>query len=100
MNAFVFMALVFDIRPLELEEQRLPPVTILIADYNEASAISSTLTSLFNQSYLAPMRIILINDGSYDLTVDVVREIEAMHTNLELIIFNIMVEKRQHSIMD
>ena len=85
MNAFVFMALVFDDRPLDLDDQRYPPVTVLIAAYNEASAIASTLSSLFKQSYLAPIRIILISDGSYDLTVDVVREIEKKHTNLELI---------------
>ena len=85
MNAFVFMALVFDDRPLDLDDQRYPPVTVLIAAYNEAFAIASTLSSLFKQSYLAPIRIILISDGSYDLTVDVVREIEKKHTNLELI---------------
>ena len=85
MNAFVFMALVFDDRPLDLDNQRYPPVTVLIAAYNEAAAITSTLNSLFKQSYSAPIRIILISDGSYDLTVDVVRGIEKDHSNLELI---------------
>ncbi len=85
MNAFVFMANVFDVRPPELDDQRYPPVSVLIAAYNEIFAITSTLTSLFNQSYSSPMRIILISDGSYDLTVDVVREIEKKHPNLELI---------------
>jgi biofilm PGA synthesis N-glycosyltransferase PgaC len=85
MNAFVFVALVFDDRPLDLDDQRYPPVTVLIAAYNEATAITSTLASLFKQSYSAPIRIILISDGSYDLTVDVVREIEKKHANLELI---------------
>jgi biofilm PGA synthesis N-glycosyltransferase PgaC len=85
MNAFVFLALLLDDRPLDLDDQRYPPVTVLIAAYNEATAITSTLTSLFKQSYSAPIRIILISDGSYDLTVDVVREIEKDHANLELI---------------
>lgn len=79
------MALVFDDRPLDLDDQRYPPVTVLIAAYNEATAIASTLTSLFRQSYTAPIRIILISDGSYDSTVDIVREIEKDHLNLELI---------------
>jgi biofilm PGA synthesis N-glycosyltransferase PgaC len=70
MNAFVFMALIFDVRPLDLDDQRYPPVTVLIAAYNEATAITSTLASLFKQSYSAPIRIILISDGSYDLTVE------------------------------
>jgi len=85
MNAFVFMALIFDVRPLDLDDQRYPPVTVLIAAYNEATAITSTLASLFKQSYSAPIRIILISDGSYDLTIDVVRDIEKDHSNLELI---------------
>lgn len=85
MNAFVFMALVFDYRPLDLDDQRYPPITVLIAAYNEATAITSTLSSLFKQSYSAPIRIILISDGSYDLTIDVVRDIEKDHSNLELI---------------
>ena len=85
MNAFVFMALIFDVRPLDLDDQRYPPITVLIAAYNEAAAITSTLASLFKQSYSAPIRIILISDGSYDLTIDVVRDIEKDHSNLELI---------------
>lgn len=85
MNAFVFMALIFDERPHQLEDQRYPPVTILIAAYNEAASIASTLTSVFRQNYSAPIHIILISDGSNDLTVDVVREIKSKHENLELI---------------
>jgi biofilm PGA synthesis N-glycosyltransferase PgaC len=64
MNAFVFMALFLDKRPKVIPDLKYPPVTVLIAAYNEQDAVSSTLTSLFNQDYPAPIRIIVISDGS------------------------------------
>ena len=84
-NAFVFMSLLMDKRPKIIEDLKYPPVTLLMAAYNEATVIRSTLNSLVLQNYPAPIRVIVISDGSYDETVDVVRETENKHPNLELI---------------
>lgn len=85
MNAFVAMALLLDRRPKVIVDQHYPPVTILIAAYNEERSIASTLSGIFLQDYPADIRIIVINDGSSDKTVDSVKELQSAHPNLELI---------------
>jgi biofilm PGA synthesis N-glycosyltransferase PgaC len=85
MNAFVAMALLLDRRPKVIVDQHYPPVTILIAAYNEGASIASTLSGIFLQDYPADIRIIVINDGSSDKTVDSVKALQSDHPNLELV---------------
>ena len=85
MNAFVAMALLLDRRPKVIVDQHYPPVTILIAAYNEGASIASTLSGIFLQDYPADIRIIVINDGSSDETVDSVKALQSDHPNLELV---------------
>ena len=85
MNAFVAMALMLDRRPKVIVDQHYPPVTILIAAYNEEGSIASTLSGVFLQDYPADIRVIVINDGSSDKTVDSVKALQSAHANLELI---------------
>ena len=85
MNAFVAMALLLDRRPKRIIDQHYPIVTILIAAYNEEASIASTLSGIFLQDYPADIRIIVINDGSSDKTVDSVKVLQPAHPNLELI---------------
>ncbi|MEA9599143.1 glycosyltransferase [Polynucleobacter sp. AP-Sanab-80-C2] len=85
MNAFVSIALFLDKRPKVIDQQKYPPVTVLIAAYNEEKSIASTLSGIFLQDYPESIRIIVINDGSSDKTVDSVRNLQASHQNLELI---------------
>ncbi len=85
MNAFVAMALLLDRRPKVIFDQHYPPVTILIAAYNEEKSIASTLSGIFLQDYPADIRVIVINDGSSDKTVDSVKALQSAHPNLELI---------------
>ncbi|QWE18662.1 glycosyltransferase [Polynucleobacter corsicus] len=85
MNAFVAMALLLDRRPKVILDQHYPPVTILIAAYNEGASIASSLSGIFLQDYPADIRIIVINDGSSDKTVDSVKALQLAHPNLELI---------------
>lgn len=85
MNAFVAMALFLDKRPKVIDQQRYPPVTVLIAAYNEEKSIASTLSGIFLQDYPEAIRVIVINDGSSDKTVDSVLALKASHQNLELI---------------
>jgi poly-beta-1,6-N-acetyl-D-glucosamine synthase len=48
MNAFVAMALLLDKRPPVLADQAYPPVTILVAAFNEADSIASSLSGIFS----------------------------------------------------
>jgi biofilm PGA synthesis N-glycosyltransferase PgaC len=85
MNAFVAMALLLDKRPKVISEQKYPPVTILIAAYNEEHSVASTLSGIFLQDYPEHIHIIVINDGSSDKTIDSVKALQPDHGNLELI---------------
>lgn len=73
MNAFVFGALLLDRRPPRARPASYPPVSVLIAAYNEAGAIRDTLLSLSRQDYPGEVEIVVLNDGSTDATADVVR---------------------------
>ncbi|WP_406851426.1 glycosyltransferase [Brevundimonas sp. BH3] len=71
MNAFLISTLAFDRRPPRKKLTEYPGVTILVAAYNEADAISDTLTSLSRQDYKGELEIFVLNDGSTDDTVAV-----------------------------
>ncbi len=85
MNAFVAMALLVDKRPLVKVIKNYPPVTILVAAYNEEKAITATLSGILLQDYPADICVIVINDGSSDETVRSVCEFANKHPNLELV---------------
>lgn len=85
MNAFVAMALLLDKRPPILLEQNYPPVTILVAAFNEADSIASSLRGIFLQDYAGSIQVIVINDGSTDNTLQIVKVLQAEYSNLELI---------------
>lgn len=73
MNAFLLSTLAFDRRPERAKLGTYPGVTILVAAYNEATAISDTLTSLYHQDYQGPMEVLVLNDGSTDDTAAIAR---------------------------
>lgn len=84
-NAFVFVALLLDRRPIVMESQKYPLVTILVAAFNEVNTIASTLAGILNQDYPSVIQIIIINDGSNDHTQDLVAELQQTHANIQLI---------------
>jgi poly-beta-1,6-N-acetyl-D-glucosamine synthase len=85
MNAFVAMALLLDKRPPVLADQTYPAVTILVAAFNEADSIVSSLNGIFLQDYAGSIQVIVINDGSSDGTAAIVERLRSEHPNLELI---------------
>jgi len=85
MNAFVAMALLLDRRPKVMVDQHYPPVTVLIAAYNEDQSIAQTIQAILAQSYPADISVIVINDGSSDQTVASVRTLQIQHPNIALI---------------
>ena len=75
MNAFLLVGLLLDRRPRRprLAPAAYPPVSILVAAYNEEATIASTLQSIALQNYPAALQVIVINDGSTDGTREVLR---------------------------
>ena len=85
MNAFVFVSLLLDKRPSVIEDQKNPDVTILIAAFNEEGFIGSTLEGIARQNYLGSVRVIVIDDGSSDGTVDAIKSNQDIYSNIELV---------------
>ena len=68
MNAFLFASLLMDHRPKRIRLKQYPPLTILIAAFNEEHQIIDTLNGIKLQNYNGTLEIIVINDGSTDAT--------------------------------
>ncbi len=74
-----------DTRPLVLP-QPVPPVSVLIAAYNEEKVIGETLRSVIASQYPGRMEIIVVDDGSKDGTVSEVTKICAEDERVVIII--------------
>jgi poly-beta-1,6-N-acetyl-D-glucosamine synthase len=67
-NAFMVVSLMMDKRPVRKHLDSYPPITILIAAYNEEAVIPDTFESIAKQNYPGVLEVILIDDGSKDQT--------------------------------
>lgn len=86
MNAFLIVSLLIDRRPpRKTFEGAYPPLTLLVAAYNEATSIAGTLESIDRQQYPGKLKVIVINDGSTDTTVEIVQTAQSMYPWLELL---------------
>lgn len=86
LNAFLVFSLALDRPPaLQVLDHGLPPVTILVAAYNEERRIEETLRSIRMLDYPAPVSVIVIDDGSTDRTREIVVGIAAEHDGVRLI---------------
>ena len=59
----------------KIDPSYTPPVSVIIAAYNEAKVIASTVQSVLDTTYPGAMELIIIDDGSTDDTGDIVREL-------------------------
>jgi biofilm PGA synthesis N-glycosyltransferase PgaC len=70
MNAFMIVSLLLDQRPRRRPLPHYPPLTILIAAYQEERTIVHTLASLARENYPGELEILVLNDGSTDGTAE------------------------------
>jgi len=85
MNAFLLASLALDRRPKRVPLDQYPPISILIAAYNEAATIVDTIKSIDRQNYGGELEAIVINDGSTDATASLVAAATADYAWLKLI---------------
>ena len=86
MNAFLAASLLLDNRPKrKIYTGNYPPITILVAAYNEEANILSTLESISRQQYPGSLHVIVINDGSSDRTVEKVKSVQNKYPWLALL---------------
>lgn len=83
MYMFLLISYLTDSRKNKPYNGTYPPVTILVAAYNEENSIEFTLNSLKNQKYHGIIDIILIDDGSTDKTVAKARNLKL--NNLQIL---------------
>jgi cellulose synthase/poly-beta-1,6-N-acetylglucosamine synthase-like glycosyltransferase len=70
-------------RPPRLADDQLPPITLLIAAYNEADVIGARVRNARAMDYPAEkLRIVVASDGSSDGTVEVVSSFAACNVQL------------------
>lgn len=77
MNAFLLAAYLFDKRPKAKPVKQWLNVTILVPAFNEAACIKNTIESILKQNYLGMIEIIVIDNGSRDNTLDILKNIQA-----------------------
>lgn len=67
-------------RPPDTEHTPWPRISILVPARNEEANISHCVTSLLNQTY-PEFEVLVLDDGSTDYTVEILREIKLHHRN-------------------
>ncbi|MBX3101703.1 MAG: glycosyltransferase [Bacteroidetes bacterium] len=90
-------------------EQRLPPLSILMAAHNEEAAIALRLENLLAADYPHPHDILIGTDACTDATNEIIRSYQARHLNIRLFAFetrqgkpaiiNQLVLEAQHPIL-
>jgi biofilm PGA synthesis N-glycosyltransferase PgaC len=75
LNAFIVASLMIDRRPTFVPLSNYPPISLLIAAYNEAQCIRQTVESVLRQGYPGEVEIIVVDDGSTDGTVKVLKSL-------------------------
>ena len=77
MNAFMVGSILADRRPQRRPVREYPDVCVLVASYNEAASITDTLKSLALQDYAGQVRVLVIDDGSTDGSLELARDAAA-----------------------
>ncbi|MBO9717706.1 MAG: glycosyltransferase family 2 protein [Pseudoxanthomonas sp.] len=77
MNAFMIGSILADRRPLRRPVHDYPDVCVLVASYNERDNIAATLQSLARQDYAGQVRVLVIDDGSTDGSLQIARDAAA-----------------------
>jgi len=76
MYMFLMVSYLIDKRPAKTFHGEFPPITLMIAAYNEAANIAMTLASIQAQDYPGTIEILLIDDGSTDNTVHIAKDMQ------------------------
>ena len=69
-NMLLVVSLLLDRQPQLSLDHEYPAITILMAAYNEQDIILETLRGIAGQDYPAPIKIVAVDDGSEDRTVE------------------------------
>lgn len=74
LNMFLLASLILDRPPMLTLDVVYPPISILIAAFNEEDTLQDTFKSLEESDYRGDIELILIDDGSTDKTVEMAKK--------------------------
>ena len=83
--AVAFLAARYNRRQFDAEDAFQPPISIVIAAFNEGKVIAQTLRKLLDTDYAGPMEVVVVDDGSKDNTAEVVAQIAQQDPRVRLI---------------
>ena len=81
---FTFISLLFNKKDKKPKEKREKDVTVLIPVYNAKKSIKETIESIKKQKYCGKIYINIIDDGSTDGTLEILKTMD-LDSNIELI---------------
>ncbi|MGE5217535.1 MAG: glycosyltransferase [Chloroflexota bacterium] len=76
LNAHILTSIVLDKPPPLRLDITYPPLSLLIAAYNEADNIAETLRGISMQDYPGKIEVVVVDDGSSDRTVEVLASLK------------------------
>lgn len=82
MNAFLLLSLLSYRQKPPALDLTYPPLSILIAAYNEEGNLPETLRGIREQDYPAPIELIVVDDGSSDGTYKYLRSLQGPGVNV------------------
>lgn len=103
MNAFMIFTLLQDRRPVRRPVGNYPPLSILVAAYQEEAAIIFTLASIAKEQYPGKVEVLVLNDGSTDGTAAAAaRAKDKLHlpANIDIRIFNFEVNRGKAEVLN
>ncbi|MDR7455298.1 MAG: glycosyltransferase [Armatimonadota bacterium] len=85
LNAHLAISVLVDTPPPLRLDLAYPPVTVLIAAFNEEHTLEETFRGLAGQDYPAPVHIIVVDDGSRDGTLATLARLAGRFPNLRVV---------------
>jgi poly-beta-1,6-N-acetyl-D-glucosamine synthase len=76
LNAHIVASIILDAPPPLPLDIKYPPVTVLMAAYNEADNVRETFRGITAQDYPALVQVIVVDDGSTDGTVEILSSLK------------------------
>ncbi|WP_429757473.1 glycosyltransferase family 2 protein [Bacillus sp. S14(2024)] len=97
MNAFMVSSLLLDRQPPLKDPNPIPPLTILIACWNEEKGILDTIRYIANQDYQGKVNIIVIDNNSTDKTAEMAK-VAGKKFNLDVTIVHESTPGKNHAL--